>query len=406
MAKNILIISFTFPPYSGVGGRRWAKFAKYLNLAGNKVEVIAAHSGFEKSSTWKSDVENLSITYHNSGYPKFLGIQPKTIFQKIMYRLSLLYMKATVKGNFFDKSAKWGNGIRKLVDQKIKSQNIDVVFVTCAPFHLAYHLLPLVMRNRNIKWVVDFRDPWTTNQTAYGFEHLSPTRKQFELNAEKEVVKSYDEIIAVAQPMTDYFKSLDVSNPQKFKTIFNGFDSDDFPAREADQQPNPNQFKFVFAGTLYDKALPAFNLFTKGLQKLKELDAVFYQKIKITLIGVEPEKAKKLNHQNVQVLPFLPFEQVRQHLYTANAGLIFLTPDIDWSLSTKFTDYMGAQLPVLVVSEKPSQTANFCENQYIGCGLNQTNYLNFNQILQKLQGFQVGDQAEKFSIKHLVKELL
>ena len=400
-SKRVLIVSYTFPPFSGVGGRRWAKFAKYLELDGHEVQVIAAKSGFEKKSSWTKDVENINVSFHNSGYPKWLTINPKSIFEKITYRLSLMYVKMKSEGNYYDKSALWSKDIRKLVNDKING-GIDTVYVSCAPFQLAYNLLPLVKKHRDVKWVVDFRDPWTTNRTSYGFEGLSNERKQFEIDAEKEVVKNYDDVISVAEPMTDYFKTLDPNNPHKFKTIFNGFDPDDFPERTKNQHPDPNFFTFVFAGTLYDKALPAFKIFCQAVENLKTEDSLLYNKLKFMFIGAEKEKVKKLNHPNVTVLPFLSFEKVRDYLYSANAGLLFLTPDIDWSFSTKFTDYIASELPILVVSEKGSETGKFCEFKGIGVDFSERTKLKELKI-DNLVGF--SNVHTDFNLKEIINEI-
>lgn len=397
---KVLIITFTFPPYSGIGGRRWAKFAKYLKKNGNEVEVIAAKSGFEKKSSWTKDVENINVSYHNSGYPKGLTINPKSIFEKIIYRLSLVYVKMKSEGNYYDKSALWGKDIRELVNDKI-NVGIDTVYVSCAPFQLAYHLLPLVKKHKETKWVVDFRDPWTTNRTSYGFEGLSNERQQFEINAEKEVVKNYDEVISVAEPMTDYFKTLDSNNPNKFKTIFNGFDPDDFPPRKHNQVPNPDNYTFVFAGTLYGKAVPAFKMFCQAVEHLKKESPALYNKLKFNFIGMDKELLIYLKHPNVSIQPFVPFEEVRDYLYTANAGLLFLTPDIDWSYSTKFTDYMGSGIQVVVVSEKESVTGNYCEKNQIGLGLNKNNVDKLNLLLKDLNK---PKPQKQFSLLNIIKD--
>jgi hypothetical protein len=56
--KNILIIC-TFPPAPSIGGRRWAKFSKYLTRAGINVSVFAAKSNKGDKSLWTKDVEDI-----------------------------------------------------------------------------------------------------------------------------------------------------------------------------------------------------------------------------------------------------------------------------------------------------------------------------------------------------------
>ena len=38
--KHVLLISYSYPPYPGIGGRRWAKFSKYLSRLGFVIHVI------------------------------------------------------------------------------------------------------------------------------------------------------------------------------------------------------------------------------------------------------------------------------------------------------------------------------------------------------------------------------
>lgn len=407
-SKKILIVSFTFPPYSGIGGRRWAKFAKYLTKAGHKVEVIAGKASMEKRSPWINEIKGIEVSYLNTGYSKYLGIEPKSLIEKLMYRLSILYMKATTKGNYYDKSVKWSKVLKIAVQNKIKNNSIDIVFVTCAPFRMAYSLIPLLQQNRTIKWVVDFRDPWTTNRTAYGFESLSKTRQKFEINAEKEVVSTYDEVISVARPMTDYFKSLCSNQPQKFKTIYNGYDPNDFT--NITKKRNGNGLNFIFAGNLYDKAQNGFKLFATAINELKKSNSSLYECLSFTFIGVNQKKIKHFSHPGLKVMPYLQAKEVINYLSKADIGLLFLTSDIDWSFSTKFTDYIGAQLKVLVVSESASQTGNYCEEKKLGYSYYKSSNLNLETILlmflNDLNNKSTFPQRDEFNLSILTSSLL
>ena len=65
---TVLIVSFYFPPYGGVGARRWAKFSKYLSKAGVKTHVLAAN--FDGNSPWTKDIKELEERTTRIDLPK------------------------------------------------------------------------------------------------------------------------------------------------------------------------------------------------------------------------------------------------------------------------------------------------------------------------------------------------
>ena len=63
--EPILIICHSFPPNSGIGGRRWAKFAKELAHRGYTVHVIRnSTTARVRTSLWTNDVKNPNIIAH------------------------------------------------------------------------------------------------------------------------------------------------------------------------------------------------------------------------------------------------------------------------------------------------------------------------------------------------------
>ena len=88
LPPEILLLSYFFPPYPGIGGRRWAKFAKYFTRRGLRVHVISAENPFPEISAWQHDVDsNENIIQHPlpTGYPKILLSNPKNIFERAQY---------------------------------------------------------------------------------------------------------------------------------------------------------------------------------------------------------------------------------------------------------------------------------------------------------------------------------
>src|SRR6185312_8702248 len=61
---SVLIICTAFPPFPGIGGRRWAKFAKYFAKNGVNCHVINAVNYSKNVSLWNKDVESPNIVIH------------------------------------------------------------------------------------------------------------------------------------------------------------------------------------------------------------------------------------------------------------------------------------------------------------------------------------------------------
>ena len=75
----ILLICHGFPPVRGIGGRRWAKFAKELARRGYTVHVIrSAGSKGRMDSLWSEDTRHEGIVHHPlpHAYPAVMTKRP------------------------------------------------------------------------------------------------------------------------------------------------------------------------------------------------------------------------------------------------------------------------------------------------------------------------------------------
>ena len=69
--KKILIITFTFPPKPGIGGRRWAKFAKYLHQKKVSFDILTFEKKSSEKSKWCDDVEPFKQNIYVQNHMKF-----------------------------------------------------------------------------------------------------------------------------------------------------------------------------------------------------------------------------------------------------------------------------------------------------------------------------------------------
>ena len=173
--KKTLIITYYWPPAGGPGVQRWLKFVKYLpefNI--DPVVFIPENPNYpiiDESLT--SEVsKDITIINHPIKEPYkwagfFSNTSSKTISKGIIsdekeqsfIEKAMLY----VRGNFFIPDARIGwvkPSVSFLLDY-IKKEGIETIITTGPPHSV--HLIGLQIKQKlGVKWLADFRDPWTT----------------------------------------------------------------------------------------------------------------------------------------------------------------------------------------------------------------------------------------------------
>ncbi|MBK7818313.1 MAG: hypothetical protein IPJ60_12810 [Sphingobacteriaceae bacterium] len=74
---------------------------------------------------------------------------------------SIRLINPLIKQNLFDRGYAWRKPLLNELEGIHRNKPIDVLVVTGAPFSLLYYGAEFKMRHKEIKYVVDFRDPWT-----------------------------------------------------------------------------------------------------------------------------------------------------------------------------------------------------------------------------------------------------
>ncbi len=405
--KSLLIINYAFPPNEGVGGRRWAKFSKYLAKQKVNIVVINAKKQNNKISNWNSDVKNINVTSLKTSFPNILQITPKTIFQKIIYRLAVLYCKIKVKGNYFDYSSFWKKNLLKTTEELILKNNIKNVIVSCAPFKMAFFVIQLKKKFPNTQFIVDFRDPWVNNKTSYGLYNMHYSRIEHEKLMEKHVVLNYDKIFVVAKEMASYFyETYKLSD--KIKVISNGFDKNDYSNLNNTEITINDKIEIIFAGTFYGKAKYILNNLVNVLKNNNELSL----KISFNFYGDMPNDC-------LELIKFIPncckyhgvialentFDKITKHNFAA----LFLTDDLTYSISTKFFEYLMLKKPILVFS-KPGNTANFIVNENLGFAISVDNMENdLVHFIKNAKQFKLNNNIDhllnKYNVENITQEI-
>ncbi|KFF03743.1 glycosyltransferase family 4 protein [Chryseobacterium luteum] len=257
--KKILIITYYWPPAGGPGVQRWLKFAKYLPESGwNPVIYTPENPNYPllDESLLKDVPQNIEIIKTKIWEPYQLAEKLNKSNKKFKAgqfdvgknqswksRLSIW-----VRGNFFIPDARvfWVKPSIKFLEQYLKENKIDVV-VTSGPPH-SLHMIGLGLKKKfpDLKWVADFRDPWT--EISY-YKHLKLTKNSDRKHRQLEsaVFKTADVTLATSYTDAENFRKAGANAV----CITNGFDESDSsaPLRKAEQKPQTT-FILSYIGVL------------------------------------------------------------------------------------------------------------------------------------------------------------
>ena len=415
--SRIIILTYTFPPSPSIGGRRWAKFAKYLNRVGHDVIVLASDLDKGGSSPWSKDIAELKsagkVEYLENGYPEVLDIYPEKLLDKLKYRMALSKVKKKVKGNYYDRSAFWQKELFTRLKEKLE-EGYDTVIATGAPFQYLYYLSETISHYPNVNFIADIRDPWANNKTAYGFDSLSDKRQKEVLNFEEKVMSRFDHVVTVYDATTQYFSGVS-QGKAKFHTIPNGYDQEDFDNLDFPAKAKAEKIKFVLTGSLYDAALHIFKSFIDSLKELKKDHLEVFNSFEFNFFGrtnrsydpyfQDDDLKKTLFHHGL-----IPIEEVYSHIHEADVCLLFLTDDMNYSKSTKFFEYIAQRRKIAVFST-PGETGKEVAKKNIGYAMNPGDMvLEFIKIYEDYQNdnLKISDEFDPsvYEIKGKLKDYL
>lgn len=385
--KKILLLSYTFPPTPGIGGRRWAKFCKFLTKEGLEFHVIHSDSSPYSGDFWRNDVENNQKIFT---YPipfrfnKIIGNQSPTFVQKVLTKIIVFW--ANFKNlNPYDNSSFSEKVILKKAKEVIEKNKIKTVLVTGPPFHLFY-ISTKIKKEFGVKLIVDYRDMWNVyNSDIFSSNYSLPERKRNVVEHELEVLKYADEIWSVNEGMTNNVISLNKNNnKEKFYTVPNGYDKSDFFLNLPKEKSE--KIRMFFAGNIVKESFEIVKNFLNSFEQLKHKDPETYSKFEITIYCKTIEKElidffESKTDNNFQFINgFLSRDDYYKRLRSVEIGIIFLKEIYRDAFITKFCDFILNENFIIYIGEEGNFSA-YIKKHGIGTSYSFDEGYNFFQLL-------------------------
>ncbi len=421
--KKVLIITYYWPPSAGSGVQRWVKFAKYLPQFGWEPVIFTPENPdfhvrdetLLKDITADLEVIKFPIWEPYQLQRRLLGkgksYRPVETLEKskksLMDRLSIW-----IRGNLLlpDPRVFWVRPSTNFLVDTIKTNQIDAVITTGPPHSL--HLIGMKLKEKTgVKWLADFRDPWSKWELLDTL-HMTSWAKKRHLSLEARVLKNADKILTISDRFEKDFRSL---GARRTTVITNGFDPDDFKAAE-DIIPS-SKFMVSHIGTIDDLRDPrpflaaTKNLLTTHEQLRKDMEVLFVGQVSPKLIE-EVEKDAVLS-QVVTIMPYVPHSEVFKLYKRASVLLLVLAnaTNAEGNVPGKLFEYLAAQRPVLAIGKVEGDSSSIIRDANAGTTCEPENITAIEEaIMLFYNNFKNGSRLEnndvhKYSRKNLTEKL-
>ncbi len=366
--KPLLMVAYHFPPDAAVGAIRTQKFVKYLPRHGWQPHVVTVNP--DVYETW--DIARLDDVRDASVVQAAQWPTPWDLIVKIRRMLKgmrpmeedagpgsnggadsrLLRLAKDLAStlNVPDRMNGWivpaiVSGLRLMRRHRIRH-----VYVTAPPFSVGVigYVLSLLT---GAKLILDCRDLWTYFPRA-GIKPLPPHVLWLNTRIERTILSRAAAVICTAEQARQQLcaDNPDLGLQSKTHLIFNGFDSDDIPARKR----TDDRLVISHMGEFYIGRDP--NHFLRALAEVLEEGHVQHGKIRVDFYGPHfdglAENVERYGLKDVvHIHGIVPYRQALQAAVDSDLLLLF-KPNIQVMIPSKSFDYLAARQPILAFTDK------------------------------------------------------
>ena len=432
--KRILIITYYWPPSGGPGVQRWLKFVKYLPEFGWKPTIFIPENPSYPivDETLEEEVsKDLEIIKTKIWEPyqiaEFFGKDNKKFkagqFDVGKNQSWKSKLSIWVRGNFFIPDARvfWVKPSVEFLKKYLKENHFDD-FVTTGPPH-SLHLIGLELKKEfpNLKWIADFRDPWT--EISY-YKHLKLTKSSDKKhrNLEAQVFKTADITLATSFTDAENFRKKGANS----FCITNGFDEDaSTPLSMTTENPQTlkpsnaqTKFTLSYIGVLEQLRNP--EILWKVLGELIKENKNFKDDFELKFVGrIDDKILEKIENSelknSVKNLGYLSHSAANAEMRNSDLLLITNFPNETSKgiIPGKIFEYLQTGNQILSFGPKDGDVKKILEETNAGKHFSYDDSEPLKSfILEKYQDWKNGNLSsqtkniDQFSRKNLTKKLL
>ncbi|MFB9058213.1 glycosyl transferase family 1 [Mariniflexile ostreae] len=420
--KKVLILTYYWPPAGGPGVQRWLKFVKYLPDFGIEPIVYVPenpHYPLLDGSLAKEVSQSLTILKHPIDEPyKMAGLfskgKAKTISKGIISedkkQSFLEKIMLFIRGNFFIPDARvgWVKPSVAYLSAYILKNEIETVITTGPPHSL--HLIGRELKEKlGLKWLADFRDPWTT----IGYHKqlkLTKSAQEKHKALEADVLNTADQIVVTSSVTKKEFAQI---TKKPIAVITNGYDREPTKALSMD-----TKFSLAHIGSLLSKRNP--KVLWEVLNDLIKENKAFSKDFQLHLVGaVSKEVLKSIqNYQWETHLKITDYVSHHEAIQLQRESQMLLLVEIDSEdtkciIPGKLFEYMVSNRPIIALGPQYSDVEAILKETNTGHYFYYTDYDKLKATIlshykafqnKSLQSYPIG--LQKYSRQALTRQLV
>ncbi len=374
--KKVLIVAYLYPPAGGVGAHRITKYVKYLPGTGWQPHVLTVKEKFYElvdpalgkdipdtvtvSRTGTLNCSRLVKRFAGSPYT-LAGLDQdnnkRTLRGK--FKPPLLRLLKLLSHHIFvpDYEVGWlPFGILRGINL-FKKCPPDVLFITGSPY--SSFLIGLILRKAfSVPLVIDLRDAWTLN--VWRMKEKTPLKRSIEGHMEHIVVKNAARVICVQPDMCEDYRNEYPRYANKFVTITNGFDADDFRNLQPCNRDDEG-FRIIYTGRLPRNC--GLEPFLEAVKILQEMQPKIIQNLKIFFVGeLDGNKRQLIKSMGldeyVRCVGYVSHHRCLSYMKSADLLLILGRDENDRAmLPAKVFEYLATGKPILALMSSNSAAA-------------------------------------------------
>ncbi|MDP5093315.1 MAG: glycosyltransferase family 4 protein [Polaribacter sp.] len=411
---KVLIITYYWPPAGGSGVQRWLKFVKYLQDFGIEPIVYTV----DNANYPKEDDSLISEIPKNITVLKNPIFEPTDVFfwkQKGVKKEDVANstnngLLSFMRGNFFipDPKIFWVKSSVKFLQNYLNDHPIDVIISTGPP-HSMHLIAQKISKKNNIKWIADFRDPWTDLYYNNEFKQLS-FAKEKNKKLEKSVLEHADCILTVSNSLKKDF----LKTAKNVVVITNGFDSE---VLHDEHLVLDSKFTISYIGLLPKQSNPI--VFFKVLKNLCDANQEFKNDVQLLFVGdISSEVRNEIEKNNLieitEIKGYVSHSEAIEYQKKAQV-LLLLIPNVPKSagiLTGKLFEYLTAKRPILALGPEDGDLSEILKHTNSGIVIDHQNEAKLStEILNLYKQFKEGklivnsNNLEQFHRKNLTQQL-